>query len=120
MNIKNDSGGITVLVLVAILALLTFLSFAGFVVNSYLTANRLNQAADRVALAAARQLIDNPDSACIEGSEIAQSNGVELVICETEDDELTIKVKSDSAIQNWLDRWPNIGMARAGIDYQYE
>ena len=120
MNIKNDSGAITVLVLVAITALLTLLSFAGFAVNGYLAANQLNQAADRIALAAARQLIDNPELACTKGSEMAQSNGVELVICETEDDELTIKVKSDSAIQNWLDRWPNVGMARAGIDYLNE
>ena len=117
MNIKNDSGGITVLVLVAILAVLTLLPFAGLAVNGYLMANQLNQTADRVALAAARQLIDNPESACLVGSELAQSNGVELVICETEDDEVTIKVKADSVIQNWLDRWPNVGMARAGIDY---
>lgn len=120
MNFKNDDGGITVLVIAGALTLLMLMSFAGFAINGFLTANRLNQAADRVALAAARQLVDNPESACKVGKELATSNRVNLTLCDVQDDEVTIQVKEDSAMQYWIDRWPNIGSARAGLDYLFD
>jgi secretion/DNA translocation related TadE-like protein len=120
MNYKNDDGGITLLVIVAMLVLLTLVSFGGFVVNGFMLASKLNNSADRVALAAARHLIDDPDISCQIAAQLAEANEVNLITCEVLDDEVTVKVNSQSAMQNWLDNWENIGLARAGIDYLYE
>jgi hypothetical protein len=50
---------------------------------------------------------------------LALSNKVILQSCELKNDSVVIRVISDEAIQPWLDRWPKIGMARAGIDYAF-
>ena len=120
MFIKNDEGGVTVLVAAMILGLLSVLGTIGFATNLLITANHLNNSADRIALAAATQLITNTQNACSSAQSIADSAHLTLVTCEVDDDEVVVRVRSNSEFQNWLDRWPRIGMARAGIDYVFD
>jgi len=117
MYLKNDSGGISLLVLFAILALLTLVSALGLFSQAVLLANSLNQKADIVALSAARYLISDPNKVCPAGSEIAEANQVNLVNCLVTDDEVLIQVTKDDKLQFWLSNWKSIGVSRAGIDY---
>jgi secretion/DNA translocation related TadE-like protein len=118
--LNNDSGGISILMLSLSLAALSLFSFIGFALNVFLLANQINNVADRVALGAATNLISAPDDTCVVAEQIATANNSKLVTCEVLDDELTIKVRSDSQFQTWLDYWPHVGMARAGIDYIFD
>lgn len=120
MSTKNDEGGVTVLVAAMILGLLSLLGTIGFAINLLITANQLNNSADRIALAAATQLITNTQNACSSAKLVSDSNRVSLVACEVNDDEVLVRVRSNSQFQSWLDRWPRIGMARAGIDYVFD
>lgn len=117
---SNDEGGITVLVVAALLILLSLFSAISFVINGFSTAQRLNNSADRVALAAATKLFNQPNNVCAVANELAERNEVQLDSCEVKDDEVTVRVTSVKDIQKWLDRWRTIGMARAGIDYAYD
>jgi secretion/DNA translocation related TadE-like protein len=118
--LNNESGGISILMLSLSLAALSLFSFIGFALNVFLLAIQINNVADRVALGAATNLISAPDNTCAAAANIASANNSELVICEVLDDEVTIKVRSDSQFQNWLDNWSHAGMARAGIDYIFD
>ena len=120
MFIKNDDGGVTVLVAAMILGLLSLLGTIGFAINLLITANNLNNSADRIALAAATQLITNTQNACSSAQSIADSDHLSLVSCEINDDEVVVQIRSNSEFQSWLNRWPRIGMARAGIDYVFD
>ena len=120
MFIKNDEGGVTVLVAALILGLLSVLATIGFAINLLITVNHLNNSADRIALAAATQLITNTKNACSSAQSIADSNHLSLVTCEVNDDEVVVQIRSNSEFQSWLDRWPRIGMARAGIDFVFD
>lgn len=115
--VKNDQGSISILVVVIIFATLIVLTFIGTLVNGFTVANRLNNAADRIALGAATNLISNPEIVCDTASDLAIRNEVELQFCEINDDEVVLRVTAGEKIQSWLDRWQQIGMARAGIDY---
>ena len=120
MFLNNESGGISILMLSLSLATLSLISLVGFGVKMYLLSNQINNVADRVALGAATNLISAPDDTCVVAEQIATANNSKLVTCEVLDDELTIKVRSDSQFQTWLDYWPHVGMARAGIDYIFD
>ncbi len=117
MNFKNEDGAISILVVALSLGTLCMVTFGGFFINGILTAQKLNNAADRVALGAATKLISNLDEVCEIAFDLALSNKVILQSCELKNDSVVIRVISNEAIQPWLDRWPKIGMARAGIDY---
>lgn len=119
MNFKNDKGSVSILIITLSLIMLTLMPVIGFVSEGWSTANRLNNAADRIALGAATNLITNPEVACDAAMQLATANSVELYSCEVSDSEVLIKVKTIQKIQSWLDRWPRIGMARAGIDYVF-
>ena len=119
MNFKNEDGAISILVVALSLGTLCMVTFGGFFINGILTAQKLNNAADRVALGAATKLISNLDEVCEIAFDLALSNKVILQSCELKNDSVVIRVISDEAIQPWLDRWPKIGMARAGIDYAF-
>lgn len=120
MILTNEEGGITVIVISLCIALLSCISLLGFAVNRLITANRLNNSADRVALGAATQLVSSPENSCAIAGQLALNNQVELVQCQVNDDEVMIKVATDSLIQSWLDIWWQIGQARAGVDYIYD
>ncbi len=117
MNFNNENGTISALVVALSLGMLCMVTFGGFFVNGIMTAQKLNNAADRIALGAATKLISNLDEVCEIAFDLALSNKVILHSCELKNDSVVIRVISDEAIQPWLDRWPKIGMARAGIDY---
>lgn len=118
--VKNDQGSISILVVVIIFATLIVLTFIGTLVNSFSVANRLNNAADRIALGAATNLISNPEIVCDTALDLAIRNDVKLQFCEINDDEVVLRVAADEKIQSWFDRWQQIGMARAGIDYAFD
>lgn len=118
--VKDDQGSISILVIGIILATLIFLAFVGTLINGLTVANRLNNAADRIALGAATNLISNPEIVCDVALDLAFKNEVELQSCEVNGDEVLLKVTSDEKIQSWLDRWKQIGMARAGIEYAFD
>lgn len=118
--VKNDQGSISILVVVIIFATLIVLTFIGTLVNGFTVANRLNNAADRIALGAATNLISNPEIVCDTALDLAIRNEVELQFCEINDDEVVLRVTAGEKIQSWLDRWQQIGMARAGIDYAFD
>jgi secretion/DNA translocation related TadE-like protein len=118
--VKNDQGSISILVVVIIFVTLIVLTFIGTLVNGFTVANRLNNAADRIALGAATNLISNPEIVCDTASDLAIRNEVELQFCEINDDEVVLRVTAGEKIQSWLDRWQQIGMARAGIDYAFD
>ena len=118
--VKNDQGSISILVVVIIFATLIFLTFIGTLVNGFTVANRLNNAADRIALGAATNLISNPEIVCDTALDLAIRNDVKLQFCEINDDEVVLRVTAGEKIQSWLDRWQQIGMARAGIDYAFD
>ena len=118
--VKNDQGSISILVVVIIFATLIVLTFIGTLVNGFTVANRLNNAADRIALGAATNLISNPEIVCDTASDLAIRNEVELQFCEINDYEVVLRVTAGEKIQSWLDRWQQIGMARAGIDYAFD
>lgn len=118
--VKNDQGSLSILVVVIIFATLIVLTFLGTLVNVFTVANRLNNAADRIALGAATNLISNPEIVCDTASDLAIRNEVELQFCEINDDEVVLRVTAGEKIQSWLDRWQQIGMARAGIDYAFD
>ena len=118
--VKDDQGSISILVIGIILATLIILAFVGSFINGLTVANKLNNAADRIALGAATNLISNPEIVCDVASDLALRNEVELQYCEINDDEVLLRVRSNEKIQKWLDCWQQIGMARAGIDYAFE
>lgn len=118
--LKNDRGSISVLITSISFVTLIIISFVGILISGFTMANRLNNVAERVALGAATQLISNPENACNVAANLAVSNEVELQLCEINDDEVLIRVRSSQQIQSWLDRWKQIGMARAGIDYVFD
>jgi secretion/DNA translocation related TadE-like protein len=118
--VKNDQGSISILVVVIIFATLIVLTFIGTLVNGFTVANRLNNAADRIALGAATNLISNPEIVCDTALDLAIRNDVKLQFCEINDDEVVLRVTAGEKIQSWLDRWQQIGMARAGIDYAFD
>ena len=118
--VKNDQGSISILVVVIISVTLIVLTFIGTLVNGFTVANRLNNAADRIALGAATNLISNPEIVCDTASDLAIRNEVELQFCEINDDEVVLRVTAGEKIQSWLDHWQQIGMARAGIDYAFD
>ena len=118
--VKNDQGIISILVVVIIFATLIVLTFIGTLVNGFTVANRLNNAADRIALGAATNLISNPEIVCDTALDLAIRNDVKLQFCEINDDEVVLRVTAGEKIQSWLDRWQQIGMARAGIDYAFD
>ena len=120
MSINDDSGGIAILVVAFCLGLLALVSAIGVGINAFALANKLNQTADRVALGAAINLISNPENTCREALKLAELNSVLLNLCEIEDDVVTVKVRSASELQRWLNKWPSIGMARAGIDFEFD
>ena len=118
--VKNDQGSISILVVVIIFVTLIVLTFIGTLVNGFTVANRLNNAADRIALGAATNLISNPEIVCDTALDLAIRNDVKLQFCEINDDEVVLRVTAGEKIQSWLDRWQQIGMARAGIDYAFD
>ncbi len=118
--VKNDQGSISILVVVIIFATLIVLTFIGTLVNGFTVANGLNNAADRIALGAATNLISNPEIVCDTALDLAIRNDVKLQFCEINDDEVVLRVTAGEKIQSWLDRWQQIGMARAGIDYAFD
>lgn len=120
MNSISDEGGVTVLAIALALALLSFISAASLAINLFAQANKLNNAADRVALAAGTLLVSEPQNVCSKADEIAVLNKVSLGFCELNDDTLVVKVNSDNKYAAWLERWPKIGMSRAGIDYAFD
>lgn len=117
--IKTEAGSVSVLIVAFCFALLTLLSAGSFVANTFVVANQLNNAADRVALAAAAQLLNNSENVCNIATEVAHLNDVELTECQATAETVTVNVTSNHSVQKFLDRWPSIGMARAGIDFGY-
>lgn len=120
MNCNSDEGGVAVLAIALALALLSFISAASLAINLFTQANHLNNAADRVALAAGTLLVSEPQNACNKANEIAGLNKVTLGFCELNDDTLVVKVNLNNKYATWLERWPTIGMARVGIDYAFD
>lgn len=118
--IKNEQGNISLLVTLISFGVLLVMTVLGVFVNGFLTSSQLNNAADRIALGAATNLISKPENVCDVAMELAANNEVELQFCEVTDDEVLLRVRSDKQIQSWLDRWQQIGMARAGIDYVFD
>lgn len=116
----NDQGAISILVLTGVMGLLSFLFFAGFVIQNLFTAHHLNNAADLVALGSAKTLVSSPDQACVVASDLSQANEVVLTECEVSDDVVQIQVSTNSTSANWLANWTTIGRARAGIEYLYK
>ena len=120
MNSNNDEGGIAVLAISLAMALLSFISATSFIINLFIQANKLNNAADRVALAAGTLLVSDPQNACSKAHEIATLNKVKLGFCEYDDESILVRLNSNNKYATWLERWPKIGMSRAGIDYSIE
>ncbi len=120
MNSKCDEGGVAVLAVALALALLSFISAATLAINFFTEANHLNNAADRVALAAGTLLVSEPQNACNKADEIAKLNNLNLGFCELNDDTVVLKVNSNNKYSAWLNRWPKIGMSRAGINYGFD
>lgn len=118
--IKNEQGNISLLVTLISFGVLLVMTVLGVFVNGFLTSSQLNNSADRIALGAATNLISKPENVCDVAMELAANNEVELQFCEVTDDEVLLRVRSDKQIQSWLDRWQQIGMARAGIDYVFD
>jgi len=117
--IKAEAGSVSVLIVAFCFALLTLLSTGSFVANTFVVANQLNNAADRVALAAAAQLLNNSENVCNIAAQVAHLNNVDLTECQVTAETVTVKVTSNQSVQKFLDRWHSIGMARAGIDFAY-
>lgn len=120
MNRSSDEGGIALLAIALALALLSFVSAASLAINLFMEAIKINNAADRVALAAGTLLVSEPQNACPKANKIATLNNVNLEFCELNDDTLVVKVNSNNKYATWLGRWPKIGMSRAGIDYAFD
>lgn len=120
MKQKNDQGSISLLILTISLGLLTLAYSIGFGLSIFNSATKLNNAADRVALAAATTLITNVDLACLTADEMAQKNNVQLITCKVEEDSVTVRVASTERGQFLFDNWNRIGVSRAGIDFAYE
>ncbi len=120
MNIKNEQGSISILVLAVSLKALVLISLIGTAVSLVIKGNQLNNAADRIALGAATYLIGNPELVCESAAMLASGNSVLLEKCEVQDDEVTVKVSSTDANSYWFGQLPRIGVARAGIDYVFD
>lgn len=119
-GLRNDQGNISILVLIGIMGLLSFLFGAGFLIQTAISAHKLNNTADLAALAAAKTLISQPDQACVIAADIATENKSVLSNCEVNDDEVNIRVSAKPKLPFWLQKWSSIGRSRAGIDYSYE
>ena len=120
MNNSNEEGGVAVLAIALAMTLLSFISAVTLIINLFIQANKLNNAADRVALAAGTLLVSEPQNVCNKANEIAILNKVKLGFCELENDSIVVRLNSNDKYAAWLERWPKIGMSRAGIDYAFD
>ncbi len=112
MNIKNEQGSISILVLAVSLKALVLISLIGTAVSLVIKGNQLNNAADRIALGAANYLIGNPELVCESAAMLASGNSVLLEKCEVQDDEVTVKVSSTDASSHWLGQPLFLAIAR--------
>ena len=97
MNNKiNECGSASVVVIAIAVMCLLIISSISTVGNYMLTRARTHNAADASALAGAQAVASFKDNPCNDAKEIADSNSVELISCNNENNIVEVTVKSKS------------------------
>lgn len=114
--VRNESGQISILVLVISLALLAATCLIGAIAQVVVAQQRLNTKADSIALAGAQELEFNQAQACDVAREFSTTNYGLIVDCILEPESIGIVI-SEPNLNPWLSNFfPSIyASSRAGF-----